>query len=97
MNVPDGPTDVDERLVALRPLTEDEKRLVAQEQCAIPVRYLLGVGQSPIVAALDAIDPSGDPEHAHAEADRVLLAGLSPEVRAAYDRLVARAAWWAFS
>jgi hypothetical protein len=50
-----------------------------------------------VVAALDAIDPSGDPEHAHAEADRVLLAGLSPEVRAAYDRLVARAAWWAFS
>jgi len=50
-----------------------------------------------VVAALDAIDPSGDPEHAHAEADRVLLAALGPEVRAAYDRLVARAAWWAFS
>jgi len=47
------------------------------------------------VAALDAIDPSDDPEAAHAEAEAILLAALGPEGKAAYDRLVARASWWA--
>jgi len=48
-----------------------------------------------VVAALDAIDPAGDPEHAHGEADKILLVALGPDVEAAYDRLVARAPWWA--
>lgn len=48
-----------------------------------------------VVSALDAIDPAEDPEQAHALAEKVLLAALGPEVRAAYDRLVARAPWWA--
>ena len=48
-----------------------------------------------VVAALDAIDPTGDPEAAHGEAEMVMLGALGPEVRAAYDRLVARAPWWA--
>jgi len=47
------------------------------------------------IAALDAIDPSGDPEAAHGEAEAVLLAVLGPEGKAAYDRLVDRASWWA--
>jgi len=81
MNVPDGPTDVDDRLV----------------EPDLPQRFMIGVAQSQIIAALDAIDPAGDPEHAHGEADKVLLAALGPEVKAAYDRLVARTAWWAFS
>ena len=59
-------------------------------------RYLLGIDQSATAATLDAIDPA-DPEAAHAVAEQVMLDALGPEVRAAYDRLVARAAWWAFS
>ena len=47
------------------------------------------------VAKLDAIDPSGDPEGAHDQADKILLAALPPEVREAYERLVSRAPWWA--
>ena len=50
-----------------------------------------------VVAALDAIDPSGDPENAHMEAEYVLLDALGPEVKAAYDRLVVRARWWAWA
>lgn len=46
------------------------------------------------VADLDAIDAS-DPERAHAEADAVLLTAVHPDIRAAYERVVARAAWWA--
>ena len=48
-----------------------------------------------VVAALDAINPIDDPEAAHSEAEKVLLGALGPEVKAAYDRLVARAPWWA--
>lgn len=48
-----------------------------------------------VVAALDAIDPTGDPEIAHCEAEKILLGSLGYEVKAAYDRLVARAPWWA--
>jgi hypothetical protein len=44
--------------------------------------------------ALDAIDP-GDPEAAHDEADKILLALVPPFVAAAYERLVARSEWWA--
>lgn len=51
-----------------------------------------------IVARLDAVDVS-DPEMAHCEADELLCAalrsaGLGP-VADAYDRVVARARWWA--
>lgn len=48
------------------------------------------------VAALDAI-PTRDPEHAHGEADRILLAAAPPEVREAYQRVTARCSWWARS
>ena len=37
---------------------------------------------APAVAALDAIDPTGDPEHGHILADKVLLDALGPEVEA---------------
>lgn len=47
------------------------------------------------VAALEAIDPSGDPEGAHGEADRILLAIVGAEVAAAYAAVVERAPWWA--
>jgi len=47
------------------------------------------------VAALDAIDPTDDPERAHGEVEAILLAALGPEAKAAYDRLVDRARWWA--
>lgn len=46
------------------------------------------------VARLDAID-GGEPEGAHGEADGILLASATPEVRAAYERLKGRAPWWA--
>ena len=82
MNVPDGPTDVDGRLV--------EPDLLPR----FPQRLMIGVAQSRMIAALDAIDPTDDPEHAHGEADKILLGVLGPEVEAAYDRLVARASWW---
>ena len=59
-----------------------------------PQRWMLGIDQSPIVAMLDALD-ADDPEHAHSAAERVMLDALGPEVSAAYDRLVARASWWA--
>lgn len=58
-------------------------------------RYLLGIDQSALAATLDLIDPTGDPERAHAEAEQILVAALGPEVKAAYDRLVDRAPWWA--
>ena len=57
-------------------------------------RYILGVNQSVLIAALDELDPTGDPEHAHIEADKILLGALGPDVEAAYDRLVARCSWW---
>jgi len=57
-------------------------------------RWVLGIDQSPIVAALDALD-ADDPEHAHSAAERIMLDALGPEVSSAYDRLVARASWWA--
>ena len=46
------------------------------------------------VAALDAIS-GGDPDGDHGEADRILLSHVHPDVRAAYERLVDRAEWWA--
>jgi hypothetical protein len=46
------------------------------------------------VEALDAID-AGDPEAAHSEADAILLAYVPDDIRDAYDRLVARAHFWA--
>ena len=47
--------------------------------------------------SLDAIDPSIDPETAHMAAEQMLLDALGPEVKAAYDRLVGRARWWAWA
>lgn len=44
--------------------------------------------------AFDEIDTT-DPERAHAQADELLLSCVSPEVRAAYRRVVDRAPWWA--
>lgn len=46
------------------------------------------------VAALDAMSVA-DPEAAHGEADEILLKLVPDEVREAYQRLVARAPWWA--
>jgi hypothetical protein len=46
------------------------------------------------VAALDALNAS-DAEVAHSAVDDILLELVPPEVKAAYDRLVARAPWWA--
>lgn len=46
--------------------------------------------------ALGKIDAS-DPEAAHAAADRILLGLVDPVVKAAYERLVERTSWWAFS
>lgn len=58
----------------------------------------LALGLEPVteglVAALDAILP-GDVEHAHGEADDLLLSALPPEVGDAYKRLMDRCAWWA--
>ena len=48
------------------------------------------------VRALDELDVS-DPEQAHLEADRVLLRRVHPEVAAAYERVTARARWWAWA
>lgn len=46
------------------------------------------------VTALNAIDPD-DPEHAHGEADKILLALVHPDVREAYRQLAEdRCAWW---
>lgn len=36
-----------------------------------------------------------DPESAHNEADKILLASVAPEVRAAYESLVEGSPWWA--
>jgi hypothetical protein len=47
------------------------------------------------VKRLDAIDPSLDPERAHAEADLILRAVVPSEVDKAYRRLVERSRWWA--
>jgi hypothetical protein len=65
-----------------------------REWLTTPRRYVLGLVNSTAIADLDAIDPTGDPEHAHIKADKILLDALGPEVEAAYDRLVARASWW---
>jgi hypothetical protein len=46
------------------------------------------------IRRLDAIDADRDPEAAHTAADQVLLDSLSPTVRDAYARVVARASWW---
>lgn len=37
----------------------------------------------------------GDPDGDHGQADKILLAYVPPDMAAAYDRLVDRAAWWA--
>lgn len=34
-------------------------------------------------------------EVAHIEADNIILRSVAPEIREAYDRLVAGARWWA--
>lgn len=46
------------------------------------------------VKALDALT-GADPETDHQLADEALLALVSPNVRAAYRRLVKRCGWWA--
>ena len=46
------------------------------------------------VNALDMLEGS-DPEVDHADADEILLKVVHPDIRAAYERLVHRAAWWA--
>jgi hypothetical protein len=46
------------------------------------------------VRRLDALDAK-DPEVAHSDADGILLALVGADVRAAYQRLVERAKWWA--
>lgn len=48
------------------------------------------------VALLDAID-GRDGEGAHVEADRVLVRLVDPRVREAYDRVVDRADFWAYT
>lgn len=47
-----------------------------------------------VVAELDKLDVS-DPEHAHLKADELLLQLVSKEVRDTYERVSARASWWA--
>lgn len=49
-----------------------------------------------VIEALDGLDVA-DPEAAHGTADELLLSRVSPLVRAAYDRTMKRAAWWAAS
>jgi hypothetical protein len=52
--------------------------------------------EAEIVAALDAVTGGG--EEAHYKADEILLLhAVSPAVRAAYERIVERTKWWAFS
>jgi hypothetical protein len=46
------------------------------------------------IKLLDEIEV-GDPEGAHGEADDILLKCVDPMVKAAYERVVARAPWWA--
>ncbi len=48
------------------------------------------------VAALNRIK-GGDPEGAHADADRILLASVHPDIRAAWERVETRARgfWYA--
>lgn len=46
------------------------------------------------IQALDELDIT-DPEHAHYEADEILLKVCGPEIRAAYESVVERCAWWA--
>lgn len=50
-----------------------------------------------IIEALDAIDHGeyGDSEAGHSQADELLLLAVPPAVRDAYNRVVARASWWA--
>lgn len=47
-----------------------------------------------VVAELDQLDVS-DPEHAHMKVDELLLRLVPQEVRDAYERVIARAPWWA--
>lgn len=47
-----------------------------------------------VIKQIDALE-SGDPEQAHGAADDLVLSVVHPEVKAAYDRLVARCGWWA--
>lgn len=47
-----------------------------------------------VIDSLDRIDVS-DPERAHAEAEHQLLLLAPPRVREAYERVAARAPWWA--
>lgn len=46
------------------------------------------------VQQLNALD-SGDGEEMHAEADKILLAYVPEQVRLAYERVQARAGFWA--
>lgn len=52
------------------------------------------ITQEQAIAALNAIGP-GDPEGAHNEADRILLALVGPDVATAYQACVDRQDWWA--
>ena len=47
--------------------------------------------------AIQALDEMvvTDPERAHGDADDILLATVPKAVREAYERVVARARWWA--
>lgn len=47
-----------------------------------------------IIEALDAIT-GDDPEHAHGQADDLLLEAVPAEVRDAYKRVAGRCEWWA--
>jgi hypothetical protein len=48
------------------------------------------------IEALDALD-ANDPEEAHGRADAILLSAVTPDLRAAYERVVDRAGefWFA--
>ena len=48
-----------------------------------------------VVAALDALDGETDPERDHSEADKLLLGMVPARVAKAYERLKARALFWA--
>src|SRR6058998_1748485 len=60
----------------------------------VTLAMVMGGHERFAIKRLDETDVS-DPERAHDEADDILKALVPPEVREAYDRLVARAPWWA--
>lgn len=46
-----------------------------------------------IIEALDAIT-GDDPEHAHSQADDLLMEAVPAEIRDAYKRVADRCDWW---